>query len=31
MESRLAEVGVRLPKPEQKDAFDPNYLNRIVD
>lgn len=31
MESRLAELGVKLPEPTEKDEFDPNYLNRIVD
>jgi serine O-acetyltransferase len=31
MELRLAELGVKLPEPEKKDEFDPNYLNRIVD
>jgi serine O-acetyltransferase len=31
METRLADLGVKLPEPEKKDEFDPNYLNRIVD
>jgi len=31
LESRLAELGVRLPPDMEKDGFDANYLNRIVD
>jgi serine O-acetyltransferase len=31
LESKLADLGVRLPPEIEKDGFDANYLNRIVD
>jgi serine O-acetyltransferase len=31
LEAKLAELGVRLPATMERDGFDPNYLNRIVD